>query len=84
MSKENKKQNTEAMHHDNMLCAVLSKEMHGYIDLIKYTEQQMFKICGIPKKIIENEKSKKKWLIKIKCLIGKLNKNFKRKRRMKF
>jgi len=66
MCEENKQQNTEAMQYDTVLCAVPSKEMQEYINLIKYTEQEMFKMCGIPKEMFGSEatkiKIKRKWL----------------------
>jgi hypothetical protein len=63
MSEENKQQNTEAMQYDAVLCAVPSKAIQDYIDLIEYNEQQMFKMCGIPKEMfgIDKPKPKRKW-----------------------
>ena len=63
MSEDGKQKNSDAMQYDTVLCTVHSKEIQDYSDLMKYTEHQMFKMCGIPKKTLGVDKlnPKSKW-----------------------
>ena len=60
MSGDTKQQNTKAIQYDTVLCAVPSKEIQDYIDLIEYNTRQMFKMYGIPKEMLGADKTKQK------------------------